>query len=92
MYIGAGVVNPTNTSAIYFHVGTGTVSRMTIANSGNVGIGTNTPSERLHVNGNVLIETNLIATGISKIILPASTNGLTTGILWNDAGTIRVMP
>jgi hypothetical protein len=31
--------------------------------TGNVGIGTNTPTQRLHVNGSVLIETNLVGQG-----------------------------
>ncbi len=35
---------------------------------------------------------NLTCSGVTKIILPTSTNGLTSGMLWNDAGTIKVKP
>jgi hypothetical protein len=30
--------------------------------------------------------------GVSQIILPTATNGLVSGTLWNDAGTVKVMP
>ena len=36
--------------------------------------------------------TNITITGVAKIILPTSTNGLTTGMLWNDTGIIRIKP
>lgn len=46
--------NGNNPSIRFALGGTGTeVERMTIRNSGNVGIGTNAPTERLHVIGNV---------------------------------------
>ena len=33
-----------------------------------------------------------VTQGVSRIILPSSTNGLVSGTLWNDAGTVKVMP
>ena len=27
-----------------------------------------------------------------RTIMPTSTNGLASGVLWNDAGTVKVMP
>ena len=38
--------------------------------------------------GNALVATQ----GVSKIILPTSTNGLVPGTLWNDGGTVKVAP
>jgi hypothetical protein len=35
-----------------------TTARMTLDSSGNLGIGTSSPSEKLHVNGNLLLENN----------------------------------
>jgi hypothetical protein len=61
------------------------------------GTATNTVEEALvldvplKVKGTIL-SSNLTVTGISKIILPTSTNGLTAGVLWNDGGTVKVMP
>lgn len=33
-----------------------------------------------------------VTQGVTQIILPTSTNGLVSGTLWNDAGTVKVMP
>jgi hypothetical protein len=68
--------------------------KMRIDRDGNVGFGTNAPAAKLHVVGSAIIETNLTVNGLSYIILPstAQTNGLASGILYNDAGTIKVMP
>jgi hypothetical protein len=69
------------------------VDAMTIQ-GGNVGIGTNTPAAKLHVVGSAIISSNLTVNGISYIKLPstAQTNGLASGVLYNDAGAIKVMP
>ena len=42
---------------------------------------------------NLIARGNVTATqGVSQIILPTSTNGLVSGTLWNDGGTVKVMP
>lgn len=33
-----------------------------------------------------------VTQGVTQIILPISTNGLVSGTLWNDGGTVKVMP
>jgi hypothetical protein len=68
--------------------------RFTVKMSGNVGIGTTAPAAKLHVVGSAIISSNLTVNGLSYIKLPstAQTNGLASGILYNDAGTIKVMP
>lgn len=73
--------------------------------AGSIAFGANStiPSFRLHAASGVgtigdasfygtVNASNLTVTGISKIILPTSTNGLTSGMLWNDGGTIKVTP
>ena len=53
----------TNTDSLYFHnVGQSTYPMM-INSSGNVGIGTSSPSRKLHVSGNVRIEGDLTVNG-----------------------------
>ncbi len=42
--------------------------------------------------GEVSMTSNLTVLGVSKIILPTSTNGLASGMLWNNSGTISIMP
>lgn len=51
----------TSLSSITFE--TSNVEKMRITSEGNVGIGTTTPTEKLHVDGNVLITGNLSALG-----------------------------
>jgi hypothetical protein len=42
---------------------------------------------------NLTLSGTLINTqGVAQIILPTSTNGLVSGTLWNNAGTVSVMP
>jgi hypothetical protein len=45
----------TSTPVGILHVATGTVNALVVNNSGNVGIGTTAPSEKLHIIGNALI-------------------------------------
>ncbi len=58
----------------------------------NVGIQTDSPSERLHVNGNAAIQSNLTVFGsaVNFANLPTSTNDLSAGDLWNDGGTLKI--
>lgn len=42
--------------------------------------------------GLVLTETLVVTQGVSQIILPTATNGLVPGTLWNNGGTVSVMP
>jgi hypothetical protein len=51
--IGAGLFRPANNTLA---VVTGSTERMRISSAGNVGIGTSSPSDTFHVNGNVFIE------------------------------------
>lgn len=44
------------------------------------------------INNSLTVATNLTVTGVSYIILPTSTNGLASGMLWNNSGTISIMP
>jgi len=46
-------------------------------------------------NTTVIGTTNTVYTrlhGVSRIVLPSATNGLSSGMLWNNSGTIAVMP
>jgi hypothetical protein len=54
--------------------------KMTIAENGNVGIGTGTPAKTLHVNGTVRLQG-----------LPTSVTGLSAGDIWNDGGTLKIV-
>ena len=57
--------NGTNNGSIRFrrYDGTTTTNSMIINSSGNVGIGTTSPSEKLHVNGNALLNGGLTISG-----------------------------
>lgn len=46
------------TLEVYTPAGVGVAGGMTITGAGNVGIGNSTPAEKLHINGNVLLENN----------------------------------
>ena len=53
--------------------------------SGSVGIGIATPSEKLEVDGTIK------ATAINFSGLPTSSTGLSTGDVWNDGGTLKIV-
>jgi len=64
----------TNPAAFYFEVagptGTGRIERMRIASTGNVGIGTTAPTQKLEINGGLRLNT-----GVAKPACTASTRG-----------------
>ena len=51
----------------------------------NVGIGTTSPGAKLDVNGTIK------ATAINFSGLPTSSTGLSTGDVWNDGGTLKIV-
>jgi len=42
--------------------------------------------------GNVIISNNLTIVGVSYIKLPTSAAGLPSGTLWNNGGTVTIVP
>lgn len=70
--VGNGGTNPaTNfigtTDAIDFVVRTNNTERMRVTSAGNVGIGTTTPAQSLHVAGDIQFQNNLHTSAISRI-------------------------
>lgn len=55
------------------------------ASTERVGIGTTTPSQKLDVNGKIK------ATSINFSGLPTSASGLSSGDVWNDSGTLKIV-
>lgn len=49
-------------------------------------------TDTIELQSNTTITSNLTVQGLSYIILPTATNGLSAGMLWNNAGTVSVMP
>lgn len=64
----------------------GNGNRFIIDTSGNIGIGTTNPTAKLEVNGTIK------ATNINFSGIPTSTIGLSSGDVWSDAGTLKIMP
>ena len=54
-------------------------SVMTILNDGNVGIGTTNPGQKLHVNGNILVNAQILTPGGSNLQLNPNTGLVTVG-------------
>jgi hypothetical protein len=61
------------------------VLRYVVLPNGNFGIGVEEPTEKLHVGGKIK------ATSINFTGLPTSANGLETGDVWNDNGTLKIV-
>jgi hypothetical protein len=53
-----GRIAVSDTGIMVFAAGNSATERIRIDSAGNVGIGTSSPSEKLHVNGNLLLENN----------------------------------
>ena len=58
--------------------------------AGYLGIGTTTPSEKLHVSGNTIISSGLTASTLNLSSTPAADTGLTTNYLTRDGATGEV--
>ena len=69
--------NSWNDARLYLGAGNGAPTRMTIRGNGNVGIGTTTPTERLHVEGGIILWNN----GVHRI--EHTTPGGETGLVFN---------
>jgi hypothetical protein len=62
------------------------ITKMHITTDGDVGIGTENPNEKLEVNGKIK------ATSINFTNLPTSDIGLSSGNVWNDNNTLKIIP
>ena len=65
--------------------GTSISNKMIIKNSGDVGIGTTSPTHKLHLSGSLLVH----ASQIDFTDLPTSDPGV-AGRLWNDGNTMKI--
>jgi len=61
-----------------------------ITSTGNVGIGTTTPSKKLHVSGNTIISSGLTATTLNISSTPTTDTGTTLNYLTRDGSTGEV--
>lgn len=74
---------PTAGSApMVFYAGVGSAERMRINGPGDVGIGTSAPTEKLHVNGNIALDTVVLNTPKYINFLANSTGAEYGGIKW----------
>ena len=73
-----------NTNGRFFIQNQGS-TKVTFKSDGNVGIGTTSPSEKLEVDGKIK------ATDINFSGLPTSSAGLSSGDVWNDGGTLKIV-
>jgi hypothetical protein len=94
---GFNILNPVGTGTedyIRFYAGqtaNGTTPDMHIQGSGTtrgyVGIGTITPSEKLHISGNTLVNGGLTATTLNMLSTPTTDTGTTANYLTRDGST-----
>ncbi len=90
---GTGVVNwqnGVNTNGFNIYDKTNAAYRLTISNSGNVGIGTIAPNERLDINGNILVDRMIKIDGHGSVaslqIMDNSDTGTPDIVLRGDDG------
>ena len=62
-------------------------AHMVIASDGNVGIGTTAPAQKLHVNGNILVNAQILTPGGSNLALNPNTGLVTVGGALQASGT-----
>jgi hypothetical protein len=80
------IANDVSTGNMRFR--TNTSDRMTITSAGNVGIGTTSPSSRLHVSGGLTILTNSAGSSYNENLrLPESAGGFSTIHMGGSVGT-----
>jgi hypothetical protein len=97
LYITASAFNST-LSRIRFRTGSPAGDRMIIDQTGNVGIGTTSPNNKLHILGNEYIagQLQIVATADNTLtnrgfqIIPAVYNGESTFTAWNNSGGTTV--
>jgi len=84
-YIQCGYAN----SATDLHLGNwaGNIGRIVIAGSGNIGIGTNLPTSRLHVNGNANIRSLGVGTDASGVL-----GEVRATVMRDSRGDVRDLP
>jgi hypothetical protein len=63
------------------------LTNMTLSNSGKLGLNTTNPSEKLHVNGNIMTNGNIIATGSLDFSTPTTSQMIN---LWDTSHGIGV--
>jgi hypothetical protein len=81
LYGNAGSVGTDNTICL----GNSGSSGILVDNTGNVGIGTNNPSYKLHISGTGTVKSTIESTtGSGQLLLKSSTNAYTLGAVGND--------
>ena len=92
-WAGIGLYNNggNNVNELAFFTGTGDGARtekVRINNLGNVGIGTTDPGQKLHVNGNILVNAQILTPGGSNLQLNPNTGLVTVGGALTATGNI----